>query len=131
MILDGCAEHCNTPSPAKRLRKAHFGHASHYGLDAEVVRLPSVDDLETLVTAGIPAAISVAFDNGELTGAGYGTAGHLMVVVGFTASGDFIVNGPFSPSDGSTGHGSGGAAYVYTPHDTALPAVADPANPTW
>lgn len=131
-------------------------YASHYGLDAEVVQLPSVDDLETLVKAGIPVAISVAFDNGELTGSGYGTAGHLMVVIGFTASGDFIVNDPFSPSDtavrhiylrseleniwlrtywkrsdGSTHYGSGGVAYVYTPHDMALPPVNDPANPAW
>lgn len=131
-------------------------YAAHYGLDAEVVQLPSVDDLETLVKAGIPVAISVAFDNGELTGSGYGTAGHLMVVAGFTATGDFIVDDPFSPSDaavhhvyqrsqleniwlrtywtrsdGTTGSGSGGVAYLYKPHDTALPPVADPTNPTW
>jgi hypothetical protein len=131
-------------------------YAAHYGLDAEVVQLPSVDDLETLVKAGIPVAISVAFDNGELAGSGYGTAGHLMVVAGFTATGDFVVDDPFSPSDaavhhvyqrsqleniwlrtywtrsdGTTGSGSGGVAYVYKPHDMALPPVADPANPTW
>lgn len=131
-------------------------YASHFGLDAEVVQLPSVDDLETLVKAGIPVAVSVAFDNGELTGSGYGTAGHLMVVAGFTAAGDFVVDDPFSPSDaavqhiyqraqletiwertywtrsdGTTGYGSGGVAYVYKPHDTALPPVADPNNPTW
>jgi hypothetical protein len=66
------------------------------------------------------------------------------------------VDDPFSPSDaavhhvyqrgqleniwlrtywtrpnGTTGYGSGGVAYVYKPHDTALPPVADPANPTW
>ncbi|SEO05044.1 C39 family peptidase [Actinacidiphila rubida] len=132
------------------------GYASHFGLDAEVVQLRSADDVEQLVAAGIPVALSVAFDNGELTGSGYGTAGHLMVVVGFTASGDFIVNDPFSASDaqvrhvyarsqleniwlrtywtradGTTGHGSGGVAYVITPHDKALPPVPDPANPTW
>lgn len=131
-------------------------YAAHYGLDAEIVQLPSVDDLETLVKAGIPVAISVAFDNGELTGSGYGTAGHLMVVAGFTATGDFIVDDPFSPSDaavrhvyqrgqleniwlrtywtrpdGTTGSGSGGVAYVYKPHDLALPPVPDPNNPTW
>lgn len=130
--------------------------AAHYGLDAEVVRLPGVDDLERLVSADIPVVIAVAFDNGELTGSGYGTAGHLMVVVGFTAGGDFIVNDPFSPSDpavrhvyqrdqleniwlrtywtradGSKGHGSGGVAYVYKPHDKPLPPVLDPLNPAW
>jgi len=132
------------------------GYASHFGLDAEIVQLPSADDLEQLVAAGIPVAISVAFDNGELTGSGYGTAGHLMVVIGFTSNGDFIVDDPFSASDaqvrhvyaraqleniwlrtywtradGTTGYGSGGVAYVITPHDKALPPVLDPANPTW
>lgn len=132
------------------------GYAAHFGLDSEIVQLRSADDLEQLITAGIPVAISVAFDNGELTGSGYGTAGHLMDVVGFTSTGDFIVNDPFSPSDaqvrhvyqraqleniwlrtfwtradGTTGHGSGGVAYVITPHTMALPPVLDPANPTW
>lgn len=36
-------------------------YAAHYGLDAAIVQPPSVDDLETLVKAGIPVAISVAF----------------------------------------------------------------------
>jgi hypothetical protein len=132
------------------------GYASHYGLDAAVVQLRNVDDLEQLIKAGIPIAISVAFDSAELTGAGYSTAGHLMVVIGFTATGDFIVNDPFSPSDaavrhvyaraqleniwlrthwtrtdGTTGSGSGGVAYLITPHAMALPPVLDAANPTW
>jgi hypothetical protein len=132
------------------------GYASHYGLDAEIVRLPSVGDLEQLVKNGIPVAISVAFDSAELTGAGYSTAGHLMVVTGFTATGDFVVNDPFSPgdtavrhvyqrgqlediwlrtywtrADGSTGHSSGGVAYVVTPHTMTLPPVLDPQNPAW
>ncbi len=132
------------------------GYAAHFGLDAEIVQLRNTDDVEQLIKAGVPVAISVAFDNGELTGSGYGTAGHLMVVIGFTATGDFIVNDPYSPSDaqvrhvyprsqleniwlrtywtradGTTGHGSGGVAYVITPHTMALPPVLDPANPTW
>ncbi|MFI7414342.1 peptidase C39 family protein [Streptomyces sp. NPDC049627] len=64
-----------------------------------VTRLGSLTDLETLIAAGIPAITSQSFLKGELTGAGYGTAGHLMTVIGFTATGDVIANDPFSPSN--------------------------------
>ena len=49
--------------------------------------------------AGIPAITSQSFLSSELTGAGYGTSGHLMTVIGFTADGDVIANDPFSASD--------------------------------
>ena len=111
-------------------------YASHFGLDAEIVQLPSMADLETLVAHGIPVVTSQAFDNGEITGANYSTAGHLLVVTGFTKDGNVIVNDPANPSDaqvrhvfnrrqfenvwlrtywvrpdGSTGYGSGGVAF--------------------
>jgi hypothetical protein len=132
------------------------GYAASYGLDAQVVQLRSLDDVERLVTAGIPVITSQAFDRGEVTGTEYQTNGHLWVVVGFTTTGDVIVNDPASPSsarvrhvyyrrqvenvwlrtswtrtDGSTGHGSGGVAYLVKPPFKRLPPVADPANPTW
>ena len=97
-----------------------------------------------------------AFDQGEITGAGYRTAGHLWVVTGFTRDGNVIVNDPANPSDaqvrhvfnrrqfenvwlrtywvrpdGSTGYGSGGVAYLIKPHDKPLPPNLDPANPAW
>ena len=34
-------------------------------------------------------------------------------------------------TDGSKGYGSGGVAYLITPHDQTLPPVLDPADPTW
>ncbi|MGW6707812.1 peptidase C39 family protein [Streptomyces sp. NPDC054956] len=61
-----------------------------------VTRLASLSDLETLVRAGVPAITSQSFTAPELTGAGYGTAGHLMTVIGFTAAGDVIANDPNS-----------------------------------
>ncbi|MFI8188777.1 peptidase C39 family protein [Streptomyces sp. NPDC085946] len=64
-----------------------------------VTRLGSLTDLETLIGAGIPAITSQSFVKGELTGAGYGTAGHLMTVIGFTADGDVIANDPASPTN--------------------------------
>ncbi|MFF5473405.1 peptidase C39 family protein [Streptomyces achromogenes] len=73
--------------------------ATFPGLQGVVTRLASLTDLETLIAAGIPAITSQSFLRSELTGAGYGTAGHLMTVIGFTADGDVIANDPASPSD--------------------------------
>ncbi|MFD5951345.1 peptidase C39 family protein [Streptomyces collinus] len=73
--------------------------ATFKDLQGVVTRLGSVTELETLIAAGIPAITSQSFLKEELTGAGYGTAGHLMTVIGFTADGDVIANDPFSASN--------------------------------
>jgi hypothetical protein len=73
--------------------------ATFTGLQGVVTRLGSLTDLETLIAAGIPAITSQSFLKEELTGAGYGTSGHLMTVIGFTTDGDVIANDPASPSD--------------------------------
>ncbi|MCF3132827.1 peptidase C39 family protein [Streptomyces olivochromogenes] len=73
--------------------------ATFHGMQGVITRLGSLTDLETLIAAGIPAITSQSFLKTELTGAGYGTSGHLMTVVGFTADGDVIANDPASPSD--------------------------------
>ncbi|MDL5200351.1 peptidase C39 family protein [Streptomyces sp. ALI-76-A] len=73
--------------------------ATFKGLQGVVTRLGSLTDLETLIAAGVPAITSQSFLKEELTGAGYGTAGHLMTVIGFTADGDVIANDPASPSN--------------------------------
>ncbi|MGW7408699.1 peptidase C39 family protein [Streptomyces sp. NPDC054833] len=73
--------------------------ATFDGLQGVVTRLGSLTDLEMLIAAGIPAITSQSFLKTELTGAGYGTSGHLMTVIGFTAEGDVIANDPASPSD--------------------------------
>ncbi|MCG8969976.1 peptidase C39 family protein [Streptomyces sp. CL12-4] len=70
--------------------------ATFKGLQGVVTRLASLTDLETLIAAGIPAITSQSFLEKELTGAGYGTSGHLMTVIGFTADGDVIANDPAS-----------------------------------
>ncbi|MFI8827320.1 peptidase C39 family protein [Streptomyces sp. NPDC053431] len=73
--------------------------ATYPDMNAVVTRLGSLTDLETLIRAGIPAITSQSFRKEELTGAGYGTSGHLMTVIGFTASGDVIANDPASPNN--------------------------------
>ncbi|MEV5783367.1 peptidase C39 family protein [Streptomyces sp. NPDC048448] len=114
--------------------------ATYKDLQGVVTRLGSLTDLETLIAAGIPAITSQSFLKSELTGAGYGTSGHLMTVVGFTADGDVIANDPASPDDaavrrvyrrsewetiwlrtkrynasGNVASGTGGVCYLYFP----------------
>ncbi|KUJ69589.1 hypothetical protein ACZ90_09605 [Streptomyces albus subsp. albus] len=80
-------------------------YASTYrDLRGVVTRLGSLTDAERLVAAGIPLITSQSFLKGELDGAGYGTSGHLMTVIGFTADGDVIANDPASPSDEAVRH---------------------------
>ncbi|MGW0583031.1 peptidase C39 family protein [Streptomyces sp. NPDC002920] len=119
-------------------------------LQGVVTRLCSLTDLEILIGAGIPAMTSQSFLKEELTGAGYGTAGHLMTVIGFTADGDVIANDPYSADDagvrrvyrrrefenvwlrskrynasGKVVSGTGGVCYLYFPaRPNALQRVA-------
>lgn len=114
--------------------------ATYSGLAGVVTRLASLTELELLVRAGIPVITSQSFRAEELTGAGYGTAGHLMTVVGFTAAGDVVANDPHSPDNravrrvyrrrefetiwlrtkrhnaaGKVASGPGGVCYLYVP----------------
>lgn len=67
---------------------------------AFVTRLRSLREAEVLVKAGIPVVASIAFERGELDGAPIAsTDGHLLVIVGFTADGDVVVNDPAAATD--------------------------------
>jgi hypothetical protein len=111
-------------------------YAAHFGLDAFVTRLRSLQEAEPFLTRGIPLVASIAAGPGELENfpLPQGTAGHLLVIVGLTAEGDPIVNDPAAPSNDAVRRtyrrvefervwleGSGGAVYVITPPGTALP----------
>ncbi|MGI8576457.1 MAG: peptidase C39 family protein [Nocardioidaceae bacterium] len=119
-------------------------YAGRYGLQSFVTRLRSLTEAEQFIKAGIPLVVSVSFKKGELHGAGYGTAGHLMVIVGFTRNGDVVVNDPAShliPSDRQVRtvynreefentwipH-SGGIVYVIHPGGIPLPPAPREAN---
>ncbi len=78
--------------------------ATYKDMQGLVTRLGSLGDLERLVSAGIPVITSQSFLEKELTGAGYGTSGHLMTVVGFTAEGDVIANDPASKDNAAVRH---------------------------
>jgi hypothetical protein len=111
-------------------------YAAGYSLDTFVTRLDSLRDAEAFIRSGVPLVASVAFGRGQLTGSPISsTPGHLMVVRGFTAAGDVIVNDPAAAKNSSVRRvysraqfekawmgGSGGVVYVIRPAGTALPA---------
>lgn len=67
---------------------------------AMVTRLRSLQDAEKFIARGIPLEVSIAFSSGQLTGAPISsTPGHLVLVVGFEADGDVVVNDPAASSN--------------------------------
>jgi hypothetical protein len=115
-------------------------YAASRGLSAFVTRLRSLTEAESFIAAGVPVITSVSFSSGQLAGAPISsTAGHLLVVVGFTSSGDVVVNDPAASTGSGVRRtydraqferawlgGSGGTAYVI--HDDAHPLPASPGN---
>ncbi|WP_198671857.1 C39 family peptidase [Desertihabitans aurantiacus] len=113
-------------------------YAHNEGADAFVTRLRSLREAEAFIAAGIPLIASVSFKSSEMTGAGYSTAGHLLVIVGFTRSGDVVVNDPASHLKKSNTQvrttyrrsqfenawlpKSGGLVYIITKPGTKLPS---------
>jgi hypothetical protein len=72
-------------------------YAARYTGHAFVTRFASLRGVEQLVRAGIPVVTSITFGRGELSGAPISASnGHLVVVVGFTSTGDVVVNDPAS-----------------------------------
>ena len=70
--------------------------------DAYVTRLPDLRAAEDFIVAGVPLVASVAFGRNQLTGAPISASnGHLMVVVGFEADGDVVVNDPAGSTNGA------------------------------
>ncbi|WP_156822556.1 C39 family peptidase [Demetria terragena] len=115
----------------------NVAYAATLGLRGYVTRLRSLRDAEAYIAAGIPLVMSVSFKKEDMPGAGYSTSGHLMVLCGFTAAGNPVINDPAShliPSNNEVRvtydraavenawlpH-SGGLVYAIYPEGTQMP----------
>ncbi len=119
-------------------------YAARFGTVAFVTRLRSLAEAELFVAAGVPLVVAVSFTREQLDGAGYATAGHLLVVVGFDERGDVVVNDPASHEEPSSARvratfdrdqlaaawmrSSGGITYVIRPAGVPLPQPPTEAN---
>jgi hypothetical protein len=112
--------------------------AAAHGLRARVVRLASLAEVEPWTADGVPVVASIRFRAGELAGAPISSAlgGHLLVIRGFTRSGDVLVNDPAAPSDRTVPrryarlqfervwlNGSNGVVYLIHPPDWQVPTL--------
>lgn len=102
---------------------------------AFVTRLPDLTAVEPYLRAGIPVIASIAFARGALTGAPISaSSGHLVVIVGITATGAVVVNDPAAPTNATVTRtydraqfeaawlgGSGGVGYIITDAAHPLP----------
>ena len=112
-------------------------YASTFGYEGYAARFTSLARAEEYIAAGIPVIMSIAWDKKELTGANIdSTNGHLLVLVGFDASGNPIVNDPAAPTNESVQRtylrsefeplwleASGGTVYLIYPQEAAVPAL--------
>jgi len=110
--------------------------ASTYGFDAYVTRMGSFAQVEEWISAGVPVIMSYAFKPGDLPGTPIrSSAGHIMVVRGFTPEGNVIANDPAAASDGGVRivydrttlerlwlKHSGGTVYLIYPRGHAIPS---------
>lgn len=112
-------------------------YAGSLGLEGKVVRLSSLAEAERWTAAGVPVIASIAFKKGELTGAPISsTAGHLVVIRGFDAAGNVLVNDPAAATNEAVAltydrvefeaawlGNSNGVVYLIYPAGWAVPAT--------
>ena len=113
----------------------NIAYAAHFGLEGEVTQLHSLAEAEQFIKAGIPLVASIAFTSNKLDGFLFkSTSGHLLVIVGFDANGNPIVNDPAATSDAAVQRtydraqfeqnwmtSTGGLVYVIHPSSVPLP----------
>jgi hypothetical protein len=106
----------------------NVAYAASRGLMGEVTALHNLSEAEPFINLGIPLVASVAWNSNKLDTAIKSTNGHLMVIGGFTGTGDVIAYDPASIDDAHVRHvypreqferawipASGGIVYVIRP----------------
>jgi hypothetical protein len=121
-------------------------YASRYGLRAFVTQLRSLREAEAFIAAGVPLVASITAGPNALPGFlfGEGSAGHLLVIRGFTAAGDVISNDPAALSNASVRRvypraaferswllGGHGTVYVIHPPSVPLPPRPQGFSANW
>ena len=108
--------------------------AGELGLDAWLARFRNWDQVKAQIASGVPVIASIRFEKGAMPSNPIyqDTDGHLIVIRGFTAGGDVIVNDPASRDKGNgvvykahelatAWFGAGGVGYVIRGGDVAQP----------
>ena len=99
-----------------------------YGVSSEFRYNLSFDDLDRELSAGRPVCIGI-LHRGSLSSP---SGGHVLVVRGKTASGDYVVNDPYgSLNDGYTGPTTNGRNAVYKRSDLVRRWTVDGPNSGW
>jgi len=112
-------------------------YAATFGYEGYVARFTSLAEAEEYVAAGVPVIISIAWGKGDLTNSGVdSTNGHLLVLVGFDAQGNLLINDPASPTNETVQRtylrsefeplwlqSSGGTVYLIYPPSAPVPAL--------
>ena len=112
-------------------------YAATFGNEGYVARFTNLEQVEKFIHAGVPVIASIAWKKGELTGSSVeSTNGHLLVVVGFDAAGNPVVNDPAFASDAEVRsiyqrsefetlwlQASGGTVYLIYPEGWAVPPI--------
>lgn len=112
-------------------------YASSLGFDASVRRFDSLRQVGRCVAAGVPIGASIAWQNGQLSGAPIPCSeGHLLVIRGFDPSGNVVVKDPAGCDDSRVYRcdefarvwfcsGSGGVTYRICPDGSAPDRTVD------
>ena len=111
-------------------------YAASRGLVGDVTALHSLREAEPFIQADIPLVASVAWNSNKLEGGIKSTNGHLMVIGGFTATGNVIAYDPASDTDAMVRHvydreqferawipASGGIVYLIRPAGWSTPSL--------
>ena len=112
-------------------------YVASFGLEAYVARLSDLAQVEAWTARGLPIIASISYKSGALPNSPIPASnGHLLVIIGFTPSGDVVTNDPAASSDQAVRitypraafqqawqGGSDGAVYLIFPRGTQLPTA--------